>query len=256
MSSFQFLGTGASMGVPVIGCNCPVCRSTDPHNTRLRPAGLLTIKEKKILLDAGTDYRFQALKYKINAIDGVILTHSHHDHTAGLDELRIYGMQTKEPIPFLLSKETLEELKLSYGYIFSENSAYQLAPLITTKVLEKDRGETEFLGIKIGYTSFYQTGMKVLGFRFGDFAYISDIREYSDAIFADLAGVKKLVVSALRFTPTAMHFSVDEALEFSRRVGAEETWLTHISHGLDHEHANAYLPGNVRLAYDGLTIEI
>ncbi len=256
MNMFQFLGTGASMGVPVIGCYCSVCRSSDPHNTRLRPAGVLTINGKKILLDVGTDYRTQALNHRVDSIDGVILTHAHHDHTAGIDELRVYSMRGSKPLPILLSKETFEEMKMRYAYIFAEKSAYQLAPQMITQVINEDRGETEFLGVKIGFTTFYQTGMKVLGFRFGDFGYISDIREYPETIFEDLSGVKKLVLSALRFTPTLMHFSVDEALAFSRRVGAEETWLTHISHDLDHEQTNAYLPENVRMAYDGLILPL
>lgn len=255
MNTFQFFGTGASMGVPVIGCTCSVCRSPDPHNKRLRPSGLLTIGGKKILLDVGTDYRLQALKHNVSAIDGVILTHAHHDHTAGIDELRVYCMRGDHPLPILLSKETFEEMKLRYAYIFADKK-YLLAPQMITQVIPTDRGETEFLGIKIGYTTFYQTGMKVLGFRFGDFGYISDIREYPETIFDDLKGVKKLVLSALRFTPTPMHFSVDEALAFSRRVGAEETWLTHISHDLDHEQTNAYLPENVRMAYDGLIVAL
>lgn len=244
------------MGVPVIGCECAVCRSPDPRNKRLRPACLLLVEGKRILLDAGTDYRAQALKHHISEIDGVIITHSHHDHTAGVDELRIYPSLTKRPLPFLFSEETYREMKQRFAYIFSEKSTYKLAPPVTVQVLPGDRGETEFLGVKLGYTTFYQTGMKVTGFRYGDFAYVSDIKEFPETIFEDLAGVKKLVVSALRFTPTALHFSVDDALEFSRKVGAEETWLTHISHDLDHEQTNAYLPEDVRMAYDGLILPL
>lgn len=244
------------MGVPVIGCDCAVCRSRDPHNKRLRPAGLWNIQGKKILLDMGTDYRFQALQHQISSVDGVMITHAHHDHTAGVDEVRIYCARRQTPLPFLLSRATYEEMKLRYAYIFSEKSAYKLASPITVQVLEEDRGVTEFLGIKFGYTTFYQAGMKVLGFRFANFSYISDIREYPESIFDDLAGTKTLVVSALRLIPNTMHFSVDEAIEFSRKVGARQTWITHISHDLDHEKTNAYLPRDVRMAYDGLTISI
>lgn len=249
-----FLGTGGSLGVPVVGCDCPVCQSTDPRNNRLRSSVLLTLDNKKILIDCGPDYRLQALKYQIKTLDGVILTHSHYDHACGLDELRIYAMRKKGPIPVLLSAETFDDIKNSHDYLFQENQVDKLKSKFEVQILEHERGVTEFLGLKIRYTSFDQAGMQVNGFRFGDLAYISDIRTFDDSIYEELQGLDTLILSALRFTPSPLHFSIDEALAFIERCGAKKAWLIHVSHDVDHPHANAYLPENVRMAYDGLEI--
>lgn len=242
------------MGVPVIGCQCAVCRSESPCNQRMRPSGLITIGHKKILIDCGPDFRMQALRYHIHHLDGLILTHAHHDHLAGIDELRVYYMQTKDPLPCLVSHETANNLKHRYHYFFEENEGRKLTAKIALQVLEGERGETDFLGIGIGYMTYEQGGMCVNGFRFGNFAYISDIRNYPDTIFEDLKGVEILVVSALRMTSSFMHFSVDEAVEFVNRIGAKQAWLTHISHDLDHEATNSRLPSHIRMAYDGLEL--
>lgn len=252
---FLFLGTGASMGIPVVGCHCPVCTSDSPCNKRMRPSGLITIENKKILIDAGPDFRFQALQHHIDHIDGLLLTHAHHDHTAGLDELRVFYMRSKKPVPCLLSRETAKDIQTRFDYIFGEQShMHKLTPRISLQILEKDRGMTHFLGIPIGYVSFEQAHMKVNGYRFGNFAYISDIRDYPETIFEDLKGVEILVLSALRFESSHFHLGIDEAIEFGNRVKAEHTWITHIAHELDHEATNAYLPSNVRMAYDGLEL--
>lgn len=242
------------MGIPVIGCRCPVCNSESPCNQRLRPSGLITIDQKMFLIDCGPDFRTQALRHHIDHLDGVIVTHAHHDHIAGVDDLRILHMRSKTPIPFLLSEATAKDLKQRYYYFFEEDTQGKLTARLDLHVLEGHRGEVEFQGVRIRYISYSQVGMHVNGYRFGPFAYISDIRQYPDTIFEDLRGVKILVVSALRTTSSPMHFSVDEAVEFSKRVGAEQTWLTHIAHDLDHEQTNAHLPPNVRMAYDGLEI--
>jgi phosphoribosyl 1,2-cyclic phosphate phosphodiesterase len=250
-----FLGTGSSMGIPVIGCKCPVCQSDSHYNKRWRSSALLMMDNKKILIDCGPDFREQALRYRIDQLDGVIVTHAHHDHTAGFDELRIFSLRAQQAIPCLLSADTLTDLKKRFYYIFDENGPYAAQTAkFQLQLLESERGETLFVGHHIRYFSFRQGGMLVNGFRFNNLAYISDIRDYSEEIFDDLKGVETLVISALRFSPTPLHFSVDEAVDFSRRVGAERTWLVHIAHELDHEKINAYLPPNVRLAYDGLLI--
>jgi phosphoribosyl 1,2-cyclic phosphate phosphodiesterase len=252
---FLFLGTGGSMGIPVIGCHCAVCRSESPCNQRLRPSGLLTIANKKILIDCGPDFRLQAIQRHINHLDGLIITHSHHDHIAGIDELRAYLMQHKTPLPCLLSQETATDIKIRYPYIFREKStACTLVSRLDFQILEHTDGETCFQGVRIRYISYEQLGMQVNGFRIGNFAYVSDIRHYSDTIFPVLDGVETLVLSALRHTQSMAHFNIEEAIQFANRVGAKQTWLTHIAHDLEHEETNACLPHNIRMAYDGLEL--
>lgn len=253
---FLFLGTSASAGVPVIGCKCSVCSSTSPCNLRLRPSGLLKVDGKSLLIDVGPDFRQQALKFKIDSLDALILTHTHYDHIAGIDELRIFYLRSKKNLPCLLSYESLEDLKKRYYYLFRPiGEVPTLSAQMDFTLLENDMGEVDFLGIKIGYISYFQGGTKVNGFRVGDFAYVSDIREYDSSVFLGLKGVKKLVVSALRDEPSPLHLSLDQAVEFARTVGAEETRLTHISHGLDHDATNRKLPPSIQLGFDGLEME-
>ncbi len=250
-----FLGTGASMGVPVIGCQCAVCRSPLAFNHRLRPSVLLTINQKKLLIDAGPDFRQQALRHGIHVLDGLILTHAHHDHTAGIDDLRAIYYKREAPLPILLSSETSREIIKRFDYLFLPNPYLpEKGARMIMQELPDRQGKVIFEGIEISYITYEQGGMQVNGFRFGELAYLSDIRIFKESIFDSLKGVKKLIISALRFTSSPLHFSVDEAVDFAGRVGAEEVWLTHISHDLDHEKANAYLPGHVKLAYDGLTL--
>jgi len=244
------------MGIPVIGCNCVVCTSTDPHNKRMRASALLTIDGKKILIDCGPDFHSQALTYGINTLDGIMITHSHYDHIAGIDELRIYYMRSGQPLPCLLSQNSANDLVGRFNYIFSHDIHYEkLLAKIDLQVLPQDRGQVVFLDIPIHYFSYEQAQMQVNGFRIGNLAYITDIRNYPSTIYEDLIGVEILILSALRYTPSHLHFSLDEAVEFSRRVGAKQTWLTHLAHDLEHEKANAYLPDNIRLAYDGLEFD-
>lgn len=252
---FLFLGTGGSMGIPVIGCLCPVCKSESPCNHRLRTSGLVTINGKKLLIDCGPDFRIQALEHHIDHIDALLLTHSHHDHVAGIDELRVYFMRSKKSLPCLLSEETVIDIKTRYRYMFEDViHTEKLIPRIDFQVLEGTHGTTQFQGFPIGYMSYEQAGMRITGFRFGNFAYVTDIRHYPETIFSHLEGVETLVLSALRLTSSAFHLSVDEAVAFAARVGARQTWLTHIAHELDHEQTNSYLPSNVRMAYDGLEL--
>lgn len=250
-----FLGTGGSMGVPVISCHCEVCTSSSTFNQRWRSAALLTLQDRQILIDAGPDLRAQALRWKIEQLDGLILTHAHQDHTGGIDELRSYYMQSHKPLPCLISSTTYEDVRTRYHYIFNGDPHHALLlPRFTMKILPSERGVIEFEGLSIRYFTFEQMGMAVNGFRFGDLAYVSDIHRYPETIFEDLTGVRHLVISALRFKPSAMHFSVDDAVAFAARVGAAHTWFTHLAHELDYEATNAILPPSMRLAYDGLEL--
>lgn len=251
-----FLGTGASMGVPVIGCTCSVCSSNSRYNKRLRPSICIEIDGKIILVDVGPDFRQQALLANLTTVDGLIVTHTHFDHTAGLDELRIYSLRENKSIPCLVSKESYEELRVRYHYLFKEKSPFANWTVdLDFNLFTHDRGVVYFLEIPITYFSYKQGNMPVNGFRIGNFAYVTDIKEYPDTIFEDLKGVKTLIVSALRESESYVHFNLADAVNFSKKVGAEKTFLTHLAHELDYEEANAKLPLNVRLGYDGLKLD-
>lgn len=247
-----FLGTGASLGIPVIGCSCPVCRSKDPFNRRLRPSALIRIMNKQFLIDVGPDFRLQALSHGIHALDGILLTHAHHDHTAGMDDLRPIYYQRESPLPILLSHATAQDILTRYYYLFDKS----VSPRFRFQILPAEpTGEVSFESLPIQYVTYTQSGMAVNGYRMGNLVYLSDIRHFSPSIFEDLKGVKILIISALRFTPSAMHLTIDEAVDFATQLNAEKVWLTHISHDLEHHQTNVYLPPHIRMAYDGLEIE-
>lgn len=251
-----FLGTGSSGGVPLIGCDCSVCTSTSPYNKRLRPSVLLKFGGKNILVDPGPDFREQALKFKIKHIDAVIITHAHYDHIGGLDDLRIFYFIQKKPIHCMLSKSTYEEIRIRYFYQFLEPKKHNSQTVkFEYFTLPHERGEVDFHGLHIKYLTYYQGDMPVMGLRIGNLAYISDINLYNESIFEDLKGVETLVVSGLRHTPSPVHFSVEDAVKFSQKVGAKKTYLNHIDHELDHEKENRKLPSNIQLSYDGLELE-
>lgn len=254
---FVFLGTGGSTGVPMIGCKCEVCQSPSAYNKRMRSSGLIQFQEKRFVIDIGPDFRLQALKHHIDDLTAVFLTHAHSDHIAGIDELRAYYFLHKKKIPCFLSQQTWEEIQTRYHYMFKPLiPGKSVAAQIDFHILPNDFGFFDLLGVRFHYLTYYQTGMKVTGFRVGNFAYVSDIREFSEDVITALQGVEILVLSALRHTATPMHFSIEEAIAFSKRIFAKKTYLTHISHDLEFEKTNALLPSNVRMSYDGLDIPI
>lgn len=248
-----FLGTGGSVGVPMIGCPCEVCHSKDPLNQRMRPSALLQIGQRQFLIDAGPDFRMQALKHGIAQLDGLLLTHAHHDHIAGIDDLRPIYYRRHSPLPVLLSAETAQDLHTRYYYLFQSNQENFISRL-QLHILPDQAGSVIFENLPIQYVSYTQGSMLVNGYRIGDLAYLSDIHHFFPSIFEHLKGVKYLIISALRYTPSLLHFSVDEAIDFAKQLKAEKVWLTHLSHDLEHHQTNAYLPDHIRLAYDGLEI--
>lgn len=251
---FVFLGTGGSMGIPVIGCSCDVCQSDSPFNKRLRSSAWITYDDQQFIIDVGPDFRQQCLKFQIKAIDGVLITHAHYDHIAAIDDLRPLTFRNP-PLPVLLSNDTAEEVKLRCYYLLKPDPVLSLPSRLHLEIFDQESGIVDFQGVPIQYVTYLQSGMKVNGYKIGNLAYLTDIKEFSPTIFEQIKDVKYLIISSLRFTASPLHFSIDEAIDFSRKVNAEQVWLTHISHELEHHQTNAYLPSNIRVAYDGLKIE-
>jgi len=253
--TFLFLGTGASTGVPVVGCDCTVCRSNSSANKRLRSSGLIKCGDKVFLIDCGPDFREQALRYRIDRLDALFLTHTHYDHIAGIDDLRGLFFHKNAHLPFLLSEESFRELKKHYDYLFDLKSSRSWGKHLQIHLLA-DRGMTDICGLTLKYFSYVQCGMKVTGYRMGDFAYVTDICKDSDEIIDVLQGVQQLVISAISNTASNAHFSVDQAVAFAKKIQARQAWLTHIGHHINHDEVSAFLPPNIQLGYDGLEFKI
>ncbi len=252
-----FLGTGASSGIPVIGCDCAICQSSDPKNQRMRAAVRIQYEDKTVLIDAGPDFRQQALRYAIRRVDGLMLTHTHYDHVGGLEELRIYNFRQKQAIPCLLSAESYQEIEKLFYYLFENkesNGIKNYTSQFEFLSLKETKGQILFCGLPVRYFSYIQGGMKVLGYRLGDLAYVTDIKHYPETIFEELQGLKTLVVSALRARSSTIQFSIDEAIEFAKKTGAQETYLMHMSHEIEHTQLLQMLPPSITAAYDGLEL--
>src|SRR3989339_873255 len=185
-SKFTFLGTGSSMGVPVIGCHCSVCKSENPKNRRMRCGGLFQVGSKRFLIDSGPDVRQQVLSHKIEEIDGFILTHSHYDHIGGFDDMKLFKKGEKK-LPCLMLKETLEEAQIKFDYFFRKTEDDLLnSPFFTWQILNDPFGVTVFQDISFEYVTYRQAKMKVMGIKIGKLAYISDIKEFASEIFQRL----------------------------------------------------------------------
>lgn len=250
-----FLGTGTSQGVPVIACQCAVCQSTDTKDKRLRTSIYIAIDDLHIVVDTGPDFRYQMLREGVRRLDAVLITHSHKDHIAGMDDVRAFNYQQQQSIPIYGSVETHEALKREFYYAFGE-IRYPGVPRLELKPIVAGEafyvGEQRILPIQVMHHK-----MPVLGFRLGDFAYITDAKTVTEYFKDLLKGVKVLVVNALQDEPHISHFTRDEALAFANEVGAEQTYLTHISHRFGkHQDIDANLPQGVHVAYDGLSISV
>lgn len=247
------LGTGTSAGVPVITCECPVCTSTNPMNTRLRSSIVIRNERATILVDCGSDYRQQALTHRINRLDVLLLTHAHSDHVSGIDEIRLYNWKQHHPIPVHGSELTLDEVCKRFDYAFDP---FQNGGGVPQLDLIPIGAPFTAAGYPVIPLEANHGKLPILGFRFGDFAYITDASYLPEETFRRLRGVRYFILNALRHRPHPTHFTVAEAVEIARRVGAERTWFTHIAHDLEHEATNRGLPEGVALAHDGLTFVI
>jgi phosphoribosyl 1,2-cyclic phosphate phosphodiesterase len=244
-------GTSGSLGVPVVGCRCEVCLSSSLHNKRLRPCNLIKIKEKNFLLDAGPDFRTQALQYHVQKLDGLILTHTHFDHIAGLDDLRVFSFLTNQPLPILCSEATKKELMHFFFYMFQE----KVKQKFTFITFDRYQHHIDFCGIRFNLVFYEQIGMQVTGFRIGDLSYVTDIKTYDKTLIEMIEGSKTLVIGALEWNPTRAHLGLHDVIELASKAKVDACYITHIGHELDHHRTNENLPSFVQLAYDGLSLE-
>lgn len=249
-----FLGTGTSQGIPVIGSNHPVCLSKDPKDKRLRVSVLIEWKEKIILVDCGPDFRTQMLTNNIARIDAILYTHEHNDHTAGLDDIRPFFFRQGD-IPVYGHKRVLDSLKKRFEYIFETENKYPGAPSVI--VNEIINSPFTFKELSIIPINVMHNRVQVFGFRLGDFVYLTDVKTIEEEEKKKLAGVKVLVINALRHEPHHSHFNLVDALNFIQEIKPGKAYLTHISHLMGfHEEVQAELPKNVFFAYDNLKITV
>lgn len=250
-----FLGTGTSQGIPVIGSNHPVCQSSDPRDKRLRVSVLVSWKNYNFVIDCGPDFRQQMLANKVVRLDGILFTHEHADHTAGIDDIRPYFFRQGD-IPIYAHQRVVDSLRRRFDYIFADDNRYPGAPAVKVNLVRNNEpfpvGDIKAVPIEA-----FHNRLPVLGYRLGDFAYLTDVKTISDEESEKLKGVKVLTVNALRKDPHHSHFNLDEALDFVEKVGPGEAYFTHISHHMGfHEEVEKELPPHVHLAYDNLSISL
>jgi phosphoribosyl 1,2-cyclic phosphate phosphodiesterase len=261
-ATLTFLGTGTSMGVPTLGCACAVCTSADPRDRRSRPSVMVSFIDPEaqsprvVIIDTGPDFREQALRCGVTRVDAVFYTHAHADHILGMDDLRPLSFAAAKrsgPIPLFATPDTIAILKRIFDYTFSPDATYINRPRVELRPVADHNlvYGADFIRIPVMHGD-----LEISGYRFGSAAYLTDVSAIPDASLRLLEGLDVLVLSALRHAPHPNHTTVAQALDWSRRIGARQTWFTHIAHDLGHEQTNSTLPENVRLAYDGLSVPV
>ncbi|MBO0323348.1 MBL fold metallo-hydrolase [Muricauda sp. CAU 1633] len=253
--TITFLGTGTSQGIPVIGSDHPVCLSKDPKDKRLRVSVMVSWKDFNYVIDCGPDFRQQMLANPIEKLDGILFTHEHADHTAGIDDIRPFFFRQGD-IPIYAHERVIASLKRRFDYIFADENRYPGAPAVQVVPVEKDRpfelGDIEIIPIEA-----FHNRLQVFGYRFGDFVYLTDVKRVEKDQLKKIKGAKVLVVNALRKEPHHSHFNLEEAIAFAQEVCAEKTYFTHISHVMGfHKEVEKELPKNIHLAYDNLQLKI
>ena len=257
------LGSGTSIGVPAIGCDCAVCRSSDPRDRRTRPSILIELDGanpgpfdsavRSVLVDTSTDLREQALANDVRRVDAILFTHTHADHVFGLDDVRRYNQMQRSAIACYGNGHTVSELRRMFSYVFDPRT--QKGGGLPQLALFEIGGEFTLGGADIMPIPLFHGALPVLGFRVGAFAYLTDCNRVPDGSWPLLDGVRVAIIDALRHRKHSTHFSIAEAIEVARRIGVERAYFTHICHDLPHAATCARLPRGVELAYDGLVLE-
>ncbi|MBC6989467.1 MBL fold metallo-hydrolase [Hymenobacter sp. BT491] len=251
-----FLGTGTSQGVPVIGCHCNVCRSVDFRDKRLRVSVHLRVQGKSIIIDSGPDFRQQVLRERIDHLDALVFTHEHKDHTAGMDDIRAYNFRQQQDMPVYAEQRVLNQLRREYEYIFAEKK-YPGVPQVNTIPILSDTNSFSVEGVEFQPIRALHYKLPVLGFRVGNFTYLTDANYLSPESLELMRGSEVIVLNALRHEKHISHFTLREAVDILTDLAPRRGYLTHISHQLGrHREVETELPDFVRLAYDGLRVSI
>lgn len=250
-----FLGTGTSQGVPIIGCSCAVCSSTHSKDKRLRSSIMVETETTCIVIDTGPDFRQQMLRENVSKVDAVVFTHAHKDHLAGLDDIRAFNYILQKPMELFATEDTQNTIRREFDYIFS-NSSYPGVPQVNLNTIDKNTvftiGDITLQPIEVMHYK-----MPVLGFRINQFTYITDANFISEQEFEKLTGTEILVLNALRREEHISHFTLEQAIQIAKKVGAKRTFFTHISHQLGlHDTVAAELPEGIFLSYDQLSLNL
>lgn len=246
-----FLGSGTSMGIPTLACECNVCTSTDPRDKRLRPSVMIRWEDHCVLIDTGPDFREQALRNNIRTIDAVFYTHAHADHILGLDDLRPLSFLRPGNIPLYAEETTAQVLEKVYDYTFSPDTKYQNKARVELRRLEEC---VDIFGIPFQRIRLMHGELEVAGFRFGKAAYLTDMSSIPDESLPLLTDLEVLVLDALRRKSHPSHSALPESIEWSRKIKPQQTYFTHMSHDLGHVETQNTLPEGMWLAYDGLRV--
>lgn len=254
MLKITFLGTGTSQGIPIIACECDVCKSSDPRDKRLRTSILITTDNKNIVIDTGPDFRQQMLRAKIKHLDAVVFTHEHKDHVAGLDDVRPFNFLHKKAVHVYAEERVYSALKREYAYIFADNP-YPGVPEINMNIINENNFHIDNIPVTPIRVMHYK--LPILGFRIHNFAYLTDMKSLPNTELRKLENIDTLVVTALRKEQHISHMNLEESLELIKRIKPKKSYLIHLSHRFGkHAKEEVRLPENVNIAYDGLTIEV
>lgn len=249
-----FLGTGTSQGVPVIACDCDVCKSVDFHDKRLRTSVHIEVEGLSLVIDTGPDFRQQMLRERIKKVDAVLFTHEHKDHTAGLDDIRSFNFRQNIDMPVYAAEKVISQLKQEFAYIFS-GKKYPGIPMLDMRAITNEPFYIE--KVKITPIRVMHLMLPVFGFRIGDLTYITDANYISEEEKEKIKGSKVLVLDALQIEEHASHFTLDQAIELAHELNADKTYFIHISHKMGlHRNVSPRLPKNMELAYDGLKVSL